>query len=81
MTEIDELFDTFFNGGRKAQAAVDKVIPPAKTTDAPNIKTFMLQMINAYVRLVDADGMRWQKSFKHKDNGKQYRVTIILQED
>lgn len=76
MNEIAELVDVFFNGRRPKEP---KPSDP-KTTDAPNIKLFMMQLINAYVQWLDAEGMRWQKTYRHRENGKQYTITIILEE-
>jgi hypothetical protein len=70
-----EFFDKLFGLDEKAAAPVKPT-----TTDKPDIKLFMLQMINAYAQLATADSMQWEKSFRNKENGKQYTVTIQLRE-
>lgn len=73
--DIERLFGSFL-GKKKDQPA-----PKLTTTDAPNIKMFMFQLLNAYAEYVDGDGLRWGKSFAHTKKGKQYRVTITLEEE
>lgn len=74
MSEVNDLFDTLLGGKAKKPY-------PAKTTDTPRIKLFMLQMIYAYSRLLTEDSMQWCRSFHNKMNGKTYTVHIVLTEE
>lgn len=79
MSEINEIFDTLFNGRKARQSAPPKT-PAPTTKDSPNIKLFMLQMINAFASFIERDSMQWVKTYRNKDNGKEYTVTITLEE-
>ena len=71
------LFESVFGKGFERQEK-----PPApKTTDKPDVKLFMLQILNSYGELTDKDGMRWTKAYRHKQNGKTYRVNVEIIEE
>ena len=59
----------------------DKKSEPAKTTDEPDFKLFMLQVMNRFQRLITKDApMDWCKTFRNKDTGVEYTVTIKLEQ-
>lgn len=73
---LAHLTDVFFNG-RKAQ--MKKPVPA--TTDKPNMKMFMFQILNCYADLVRRDcPMEWEKTFKSRADGKAYKITVTLEE-
>lgn len=76
MSDLAELMDVLFNG-RAARQPQPKA---PSTTDNPNITLFMLQIINAYHGMIENDAMKWRKTYKHKGNGREYTVTVTLEE-
>ena len=72
--KLKETIDTFFKGFDKKEAPK----PPPSTTDAPNIKMFMVQLLNKYHDLAGGDGMEWEREFNDKKNNKRYKVKIVL---
>ena len=55
--------------------------PAPVTVEKPilDIRAFMVQTMRQYSSLCDKDGMRWQKAFRRKEDGQQFRVTVTLE--
>lgn len=51
-----------------------------KTTDRPNIKMFMYQLLNQYHNVSSIDAITWQRVFAMRKTGKHYRITITMEE-
>lgn len=78
MKDIYDSIDKLFGSSASDKP---KVAKPPKSTDTPDIRLFMFQLLNSYVRLVNADGMRWSKKLRNKENGKVYSIKIEIMEE
>jgi len=67
-----KMLDVLVNG-RPAEPEREVVEKPIL-----DIKAFMLALMRQYSGLADQDGLRWQKAFRNKETGKQYRVSVSL---
>lgn len=71
---MTDAINSFFRGFDKKPEAPK----PPSTTDEPNVKRFMLQLLNKYHDLAGGDGMAWEREFNDKKTGKRYKVRIVL---
>ena len=57
-----------------------KAAPP-EPAKAPDVRSFACQVVREYARLVTpASPMRWEHTLRKRATGKEYRVTVTLEE-